>query len=141
MNSSKPVVLAEWRRQQSMALRLSGLTYHEIGDKLHISHTTASRAVRKTLKRLNEESRELAQELVALESMRLDALQAACWEQAMAGDLPAVGVVLKIMERRARLLGLDRKPDDMQQDMLPTINVYTKGNDGNPDRLTWTNKD
>ena len=48
-----------------------------------------------------------ADEFRALEQVRLDALQFALWARAEQGDLVAVDCVLKIMERRARLLGLD----------------------------------
>ena len=38
---------------------------------------------------------------------RLDALQIALWDKAVGGDAVAVGYVLKILERRSRLAGLD----------------------------------
>jgi len=44
---------------------------------------------------------------INLEQQRLDALQAGIWPKAMAGDSRAVEVALKVLERRARLLGLD----------------------------------
>jgi len=46
------------------------------------------------------------QELRATEIARLDALQAAIWPTAMAGDVEAVGQVVALLDRRARLLGL-----------------------------------
>jgi hypothetical protein len=45
--------------------------------------------------------------LIVLELMRLERLHAAVWPQAIRGDVNAVDRVLRIMERRARLLGLD----------------------------------
>lgn len=45
-------------------------------------------------------------ELPRLELDRLDALQAALWPKAVAGDMAAAVVVLRIIERRARVLGL-----------------------------------
>lgn len=44
-----------------------------------------------------------------LELDRLDALQAAIWCRAIAGDCSAVAVALKIMEQRVKLLGLTHK--------------------------------
>ena len=37
----------------------------------------------------------------------MDALQHAVWDKALDGDLSAMDRVIKIMDRRARLLGLD----------------------------------
>jgi hypothetical protein len=45
--------------------------------------------------------------------MRLDELQVAVWDRAINGDLPAAHCVLKIMDRRAKLLGLD-KPEKVE---------------------------
>ena len=45
--------------------------------------------------------------------MRLDEMQFAVWDRAINGDLPALSCVLKIMDRRAKLLGLD-KPEKME---------------------------
>jgi hypothetical protein len=42
-----------------------------------------------------------------LEEERLDALLAAVWEKALAGDGPAIDRALAIMARRARLRGID----------------------------------
>jgi hypothetical protein len=43
-----------------------------------------------------------------LELARLDALQVPLWEKAMNGDVKAAGMVLRIIEQRSRLLGLDK---------------------------------
>jgi hypothetical protein len=50
---------------------------------------------------------EEVQQLRVLESQRLDALLEAVWPQAAQGHLPAVDRAVRILERRARLLGLD----------------------------------
>ena len=47
------------------------------------------------------------EEMRTLEGERLDALLAAVWKQAMGGDLKAVDRVLRIIDQRARLLGLN----------------------------------
>jgi hypothetical protein len=44
-----------------------------------------------------------------LEIARLDALQAAVWDNALAGDTAAVTGVLRIIEQRSKLLGLGRQ--------------------------------
>jgi glycine/serine hydroxymethyltransferase len=45
-------------------------------------------------------------EVRELEATRLDALQGAVWADAVGGSLQAVQTVLKIMDQRAKLLGL-----------------------------------
>jgi hypothetical protein len=46
-------------------------------------------------------------EAIRLEALRLDELQDGIWGRAMAGDPRSVEVALKVLERRARLHGLD----------------------------------
>jgi len=53
------------------------------------------------------ECAELAEHLRELENQRLDELQASLWDKALAGVLPAADRILRIMERRAKLNGLD----------------------------------
>ena len=43
-----------------------------------------------------------------LELTRLDALQVGLWDKAVSGDEKAVNAVLRIIEQRSRLLGLDK---------------------------------
>jgi hypothetical protein len=47
----------------------------------------------------------------ALELERLDALERAHWTKALAGSTTAAEVVLVVIEKRIRLLGLDRVAD------------------------------
>ncbi len=55
---------------------------------------------------LHEHVAENVDALRATEVARLDALQAAVWPAAMAGDVEAVRQVAALIEKRARLLGL-----------------------------------
>jgi hypothetical protein len=43
-----------------------------------------------------------------LEVQRLDALKAGLWERATSGDVKAVLAVLRVVQQRSRLLGLDK---------------------------------
>lgn len=52
--------------------------------------------------------REASDDLVELEVARLDMLLDAVWDSSMGGDPKSVAAALKIMERRAKLLGLDK---------------------------------
>jgi hypothetical protein len=96
-----------------MQLRLSGHSYDEIARYLGITKRRAQRIVERELGRAFREPTEL---LLQMELDRLDALQRAYWDAAIAGDGEAADRVLRIMDRRARYLGLDRQ-DTVQEDL------------------------
>jgi hypothetical protein len=68
------------------------------------SHQAASKAIRAALKRTIQEP---ADELRTLELSRLDDMLKAIAPHVAAGNLTAIDRALKIMERRAKLIGLD----------------------------------
>ncbi len=99
----KPEVIAKER--ESLILRQRGHTFDEIASRLGYKGESGAReAFRRALLRTLQEP---AFEVRELEINRLDALFTVAWDLAMAGDLNAIDRVLKIQERRARLLGLD----------------------------------
>lgn len=98
----------------ALEMRKAGATYAHIAQVLNITETAARKAVLRALARLNEKVSESAEEVRRLELERLDALLAALWGKAQAGDGAAIDRVLRIMERRARLLGLDA-PERIEQ--------------------------
>lgn len=89
---------------KAATLRAAGATYREIGQALDIDHTWARTLV---LRSLDKAAYEAADVMRVEEGERLDRLQRAVWQQALGGDVRAVAAVLRIMERRARLFGLD----------------------------------
>jgi DNA-binding CsgD family transcriptional regulator len=100
-------VRAAQLEQKCLELRSAGLSFREIARELKVAPATAYKAVARGLAAVNAGCREQAQELRALEALRLDQMQAALWQQATDGDVRAIDRILRIMERRARLLGLD----------------------------------
>ncbi|MYQ96942.1 hypothetical protein GTY20_39920 [Streptomyces sp. SID4946] len=69
----------------------------------------ACKDVRQALKERTTEQDEKADELRAVENLRLDHLFFVAYGQAVKdGDLPAIDRALRIMEHRARMNGLDR---------------------------------
>lgn len=93
------------RQIEALNLRRAGLTYREIAERVgYSSDAVACRAVQGLLKRTSAES---VEELRATENDRLDRLQIAVWADAMLGNERAVLSVLRILERRAKLNGLD----------------------------------
>jgi hypothetical protein len=98
------------RQRQALALRQAGADYRSIAAQLGFCNPgNAYRAVKAALRRAVERS---AGAVRRLEASRLDRLLLAVWQRAVGGaatpaDLDAVDRVLKIMARRAALLGLD----------------------------------
>lgn len=95
------------RRAQCMNLRRSGATYSEIGAQVGISRQAAFKHVKTEMLSLAEVASEDASAIRALEIDRLDRLQLGIWSSASTGHLGAIDRILKIMERRAKLLGID----------------------------------
>ncbi|MFW6030978.1 MAG: helix-turn-helix domain-containing protein [Myxococcota bacterium] len=98
----------EARRIRALDLRLAGATYRQIGRELGVSHTQAQKDVKAMVR---EYATEPATEVRHQELARLDRLMMGQWRQAMAGDSESVRNVLAIMDRRAKLLGLDKRVD------------------------------
>ena len=97
------------RQMQVLTLSRAGHKCPAIGNLLGISRFQAYAALKAGLDAVREEIAEQADELRARELDRLDALLIACWAKATATnpDWQAMEKALKILERRAKLLGLD----------------------------------
>ena len=92
------------RRLKALELRLAGASYRQIGESLGIHYTTAWDDVQVMLQ---EYATEPADAVRNAEIARLDRLLLAHWPLAIKADPKATATVLSIMDRRARLLGLD----------------------------------
>lgn len=92
------------RRLKALEMRKARATYTQIGQKLGISKQRAYTIVQQALR---ETLQEPADDVRKLELETLDRLQFGLWQHAAAGNQGAVDRVLRIMERRAKLLGLD----------------------------------
>lgn len=96
------------RRQQAFEMRKKGLPYAEIGKALGISMQAAHRHVTTYLQALENKTQEDAREIIRLDMERLDDMLQGLYPDAINGNSAAVDRVLRIMERRAKLLGLDK---------------------------------
>lgn len=106
------------RRNFVLRLRKSGATLREIAnqaqqyfgadqlpqgwDSLYVA-----KDIKRELERVKAERDESVDEIIALEIERLDRLFMAMWQRALQGDEKAIDRCLRIMQRRADLLGLD----------------------------------
>ena len=83
------------------------MNYTQIGEKLGCARNTACRYVLSELENLADKCREEAAQVRDLELQRLDALYLVAYAEVEEGNVPAIDRCLRIMERRAKLLGLD----------------------------------
>lgn len=103
--TSQRRIQAHDRQIEALKLRTEGKSFPEIAQALGFSGPSGAFQAVETA--LRATLREPAAELRTLEVERLDELLKGLWATATAGDTTAVDRVLKIMERRAKLLGLD----------------------------------
>jgi hypothetical protein len=94
-------------QQKALELRRMAKGYQEIADALSIGLATAHRYVKAAMADARAQITAQADELRAEELSRLDGMLAGLWPRARRGEAVAVDRVLKIGERRAKLLGLD----------------------------------
>lgn len=92
------------RKKNAVELRLAGASYRDIGNALGCSTVTAMNDCKEALAEIPMQQ---ADEMRTVELSRLDRLQRAVWGKAIKGDLQAVDRAIKIIDRRAKLLGLD----------------------------------
>lgn len=96
------------RQTKAVALRLAGLDFVHIADQLGYSSRGAAVAdVESAISARIEDGTRSLDELREIELLRLDRLQAAAWAKALSGEHKSIELVLKILDRRCKLLGLD----------------------------------
>lgn len=92
---------------KALDLRRAGAAYRDIASALGISVGQSYNLVRRGLQRAQKEAAEQGGEVKQMELERLDRMFRGVWVSAMNGTPAAIDRALRIMERRARLLGLD----------------------------------
>jgi hypothetical protein len=93
------------RRNRAVALRKAGADFEQIAEQVGFASRGAAHDA--VMQAIRELPRENAEEALAVELERCDALLVGLWPKARRGDEKAVHAALRVMERRARLLGLD----------------------------------
>lgn len=127
-------IAATVRAAQALRLRAQGETFATIAVKLHYrsrqaAHCAVTAALIATLQESSEEARTLDLE-------RLDVLLSAVMPKAMAGNLAAVLAALRVLERRAKLLGLDA-PAKVEANVNTTVSGGVLVVPGIVDEATW----
>lgn len=104
-------------------MRQAGVAVSEIGRRFNISTQSVNSAIKRQLEKLNREALMAYPEVLRMELERLDALQQAVWpltqhrkvrlddgtEVSVEPDMKAIQQVLGIMDRRAKLLGMEQQ--------------------------------
>lgn len=97
------------RRLRCVELAATGKTYAEIASQVGFANKSSARKA--VVAALAARQVDAVDDLRRLEVSRLDQLQSASWEDALAGDARAVDRILRIITLRAKLLGLvDQTP-------------------------------
>lgn len=100
-------ILDEELKIKVFSLCRAGWQYPQIAKHLGVSVAQVSSCVRAQLRELKSINDELFDEVRELELSRLDEILMALYPRALKADLSAVDRVLRLMERRAKYLGID----------------------------------
>lgn len=90
---------------KALELRKSGLSYREIARRMNRSVNTVHGYIQSELLFLREQTSMDAESVRDMELERLDQLQSSLWSARK--DPSVAGTIIRIMERRAKLLGID----------------------------------
>lgn len=115
------------RQRQALELRRMGLGFEAIAAQLGIGKTQAHRLVVAGMADSRAQVAASADELRSEELSRLDGMLQGLWPRARKGEVAAVDRVLKIGERRAKLLGIEAP-----------VRIETTGKDGGPIQVSST---
>jgi hypothetical protein len=115
--TSPKKIEATARAAEAVRLRVQGFTFTEIAKRAGFrSKQSAFDAVRRALEAT---LREPCDALRELDLIRLDAIWEVQFANAMNGDVQAANCCLKVLQQRARLLGLDMSPKEAQEQAEP----------------------
>jgi len=112
-------------------MRQAGITTAEISRRFGMTNNAVSSSIRRQLGRLSQEALLAYPEVLQMELERLDALQSAVWpltqhrkvklddgtEVSVEPDIKAVSTILSIIDRRARLLGMEQNNLNVRMDV------------------------
>jgi hypothetical protein len=113
---------------EAMHYRRSGYSYPAMAKALKINQATAYRLVLRGMRAIIQQPTE---DVLQLELARIDEMLTGVYARAVKGDLRAIDRVLRLQERRARFLGLD-KIDGPPSPPVGPISVTYVGVDTRP---------
>jgi hypothetical protein len=114
---------------KALELRIGGANYRQIANLLKVSVGTAHAYVNEGLEQLRDANGEAFEQLRLIEVARLDSMLVSLWSKR--GNPRVADTILRVSERRARLLGLDVRglaeepPPPPNSPTLPTTITIT----------------
>lgn len=103
-------------RAKALDLRRAGASLRDIAKALGVSHQSAKRYIDAAIADLHDSQNQKTEDYRAVEIDRLERLHMSLWQKALGGkrdgvevppDYAAVDRLIRISERRSKLLGLD----------------------------------
>lgn len=95
------------RTDQLLQRVVAGQSVQRAATDLEIPYNTALRWYHDALRKVYDDNATLREEVLGKELKTLDLLQRALWPAALRGHVRSVEVMLGVMDRRAKYLGLD----------------------------------
>ena len=92
---------------QILEARRKGLSFRAIAEKFSLSQRRVRDIVKEQFEGLLDANNKVAGKALEKNLKRLDELLEAVWDEAMQGDVKAVGAACQVIDRQNRLLGLD----------------------------------
>ena len=124
MNTSKQDEITA-RRNQVATLRLAHLTQAEIAARVGVSVGTVNADLKAIREAWQERARTSIDEWVGEELAKLDRLERSLMPLALQGQATAAERVLSVMDRRAKLLGLN-KPERFEHTVITRDAIETE---------------
>lgn len=103
----KEKILTLQRETEAMRLRVEGHNLEAIGKALGITPQGASKVLYRAFGKAHSELKEMAAHEAVVDFRRIEKLVKVIWPKAENGDLHAIDRVVRLLERKAKLLGLD----------------------------------
>ena len=141
MAERNPLVLTkEFLAERDLRIfkqRQAGVSITDIARRFGVSTAVVNKAIQRQLEKLNKEAFLAYPEVLRMELERLDSLQSAIWpltqhrkvtlddgsEVQVEPDLKAIQTTLSIMEKRAKLLGLEQNNLNVQMEVNTTQEI------------------
>lgn len=101
------ITVSAQRELEALRLRAMGHSFDEIGAALGITRQGATKAYDRGMAGLKAETKAAAEHALEMELLRCDLLQKGLMPAAAAGETQSALAALKVMDRRAKYLGLD----------------------------------
>lgn len=93
--------------EQAVEYRQAKVSYRKIAEKMGISKSEVHRLVHDAMNLVIKNYTEAASHIIVMEMANLDLAEVSLRKKIIEGDTQAISSILRIQERRSKLLGLD----------------------------------